>query len=283
MNRRLRAVANYLKHQSIVPIANRAEFIAFKDTHAASGDPASTWGDLLRDQIRHRMHAREHVPEQPLPRLGTGSDDAELTRLEEAVEEMIKQPLPRMLAEPSPEFRPAPLAPTIESAAAHKEHLKQTIKSYRQFIELTAHGIFRLPPLGGDEDAEVLCADPGGGGGGGGSSRNSSSQRKAKASQSRTKAPRRITLKERQLVGQTFEDDGVDWKVLDVAWSDEVDPPQVMVYYYDVDAVVAEGILECDLLEVLDEDRDENSMEHIEWSKVSEVRAWLMASGAREK
>ena len=89
---------------------DRAELIALKDAHAQSGDPLCTWGHLLRDKVRHRMYAREHVLGQSLPRLGGGSDYAELNRLEEAVAELIEQPLPQELAEPSPEFRPSGLA-----------------------------------------------------------------------------------------------------------------------------------------------------------------------------
>ena len=212
------------------------------------------------------MHVYERLSEQQLPRLGSGSSDAEIARLEEAVREMIAQPLPRKLDPPSPDFRPTPLAPTKEAEVAHKAHLKELLKAYHDFMELTKHGIFRLPPVGGAQLAEDAQGTL------------SSSSSHATASRLRKKAPRKVTCEERKLVGQVFQDDGIDWKVLDVEWSDEVDPPQVMVFYYDVDAAMAEGTLESDLLEALDEDGDEGNMEHIEWSKVSEVQAWLRAS-----
>lgn len=127
----------------------------------------------------------------------------------------------------------------------------------------------RLPRAGDDNDGDE-----------GTTTRDSSKKKKRKtASQPRTRGPRRITFREQQLVGETFEDDGVDWKVLDVAWSDEVEPPQVVVFNYDKEAAVAEGVLENDLLEALDEAGDHSNAEHIEWSTVSEVRAWLLASG----
>ena len=73
VNRRLRAIAKYCKHESTVPITTEGQFVAFKGTHAASGDPVNAWGELLRNQTRVRMHVYERVSEQQLPRLGSGS------------------------------------------------------------------------------------------------------------------------------------------------------------------------------------------------------------------
>ena len=142
-----------------------------------------------------------------------------------------------------------------------------TITAYRQFILLTKQGIFRLPRAG-DEDGDESTS----------SSSGSSNQKRKMASQQRQRGPRRVTTQEQLLVGETFEDDGIDWKVLDVAWSDEVEPPQVVVFYYDQEAATAEGVLEGYLLEALDEAGGHLDVEHIEYSKVSEVRAWLLAS-----
>ena len=73
-----------------------------------------------------------------------------------------------------------------------------------------------------------------------------------------------------------FQDDGIDWKVLDVAWSDEYE--EVLVWYYDVRSVEAEGLLEEELLESFEEGSDCSNVEHVDYSKVSEVRAWLKKS-----
>ena len=87
---------------------------------------------------------------------------------------------------------------------------------------------------------------------------------------------RRPKKREADLVGELFEEDGTDWKVLDVEWNDEVE--EVVVYYYDVDAANAEGILESDLMESLEESSDHSNIEHIEYSSVREVTKWLRES-----
>ena len=86
---------------------------------------------------------------------------------------------------------------------------------------------------------------------------------------------------ELELVGASFEEEGVDWKVLDVQWSDEVD--EVVVYYFDVVAVESEGVTEDDLHTALEEQPDANEIEHIEYSRVSEVKAWLKLSQKARK
>ena len=268
-NRRLRAVAYYLKHLSIEPIQSRAGLSELKASHEEPDEPTSNYAEALRDQIRVRTSVYPMRAICALPAIGKGSDDAELRRLEEGVGEVVVVELPPKSPEPSPEFRATPVAPTAAAVVAQKAHLVATIAAYRQFIALTTQGIFRLPRAGDDNDGDE-----------GTTTRDSSKKKKRKtASQPRTRGPRRITFREQQLVGETFEDDGVDWKVLDVAWSDEVEPPQVVVFYYDKEAAVAEGVLENDLLEALDEAGDHSNAEHIEWSTVSEVRAWLLASG----
>ena len=259
-NRRLRAVANYLNHLSITPIRSQEGLDELKTSHQASDEPTSNYAEALRDQIRVRTTVYP-VVRGSLPAIGKGCDEAELTRLEEEVGDVVVLALPAKAPEPSPEFRATPVAPTVAAATAQTEHLVATITAYRQFMLLTKQGIFRLPRAG-DEDGDE--------------STSSSSGRTA--SQQRQRGPRRVTTQEQLLVGQTFEDDGIDWKVLDVAWSDEIEPPQVVVFYYDQEAATAEGVLEGDLLEALDEAGGHLDVEHIEYSKVSEVRAWLLAS-----
>ena len=262
-NRRLRAVANYLKYLSITPILRKVGLDELKTSHQASDEPTSNYAEALRDQIR-RDFREPHGSRYPA-RNRERVDEAELTRLEEEVGDVVA--LPAKLPEPSPEFRATPVAPTDAAAIAQKEHLVATITAYRQFILLTKQGIFRLPRAG-DEDGDESTS----------SSSGSSNQKRKMASQQRQRGPRRVTTQEQLLVGETFEDDGIDWKVLDVAWSDEVEPPQVVVFYYDQEAATAEGVLEGDLLEALDEAGGHLDVEHIEYSEVSEVRAWLLAS-----
>ena len=73
---------------------------------------------------------------------------------------------------------------------------------------------------------------------------------------------------------------GTNWKVLDVVWSDVYG--EVVVYYYDMDSVNAEGIEEKELMDSLDDAGDHLYNEHIEFSKIKEVMGWLRASKAAE-
>ena len=56
----------------------------------------------------------------------------------------------------------------------------------------------------------------------------------------RRRGPRRIKKAERKLIGQSFEVDGANWKVLGVSWSEEIEPKQAVVYYYDRDLAKSE-------------------------------------------
>ena len=87
-------------------------------------------------------------------------------------------------------------------------------------------------------------------------------------------------MKERVIIGELFEEDGTDWKVLDVVWSDEME--QVVVYYYDVETANAEGILESDFMGSLLESSDHSKIEHLEYSSVKEVMGWLKSPKGAE-
>ena len=278
-NRRLRRIANYLKHAQVEPIISVRALTQLKTDHK---DAPSALALALRDQIRVRQHV---YGMSDLPSIGSGSDDAELTRLEEAIRTLVKaKKLPDKL-NPSPEFRAAVAAPTSDANDAHQRHLKATVKAYRELIALTEHGIFRLP-RGDDGDG----GGDGTGSGGGSTSTSTSTSTSISTSTStgrkrrrttavpgsRKRLPRRVKASEASLVGEMFQDDGIDWKVLDVAWSDEYE--EVLVWYYDVRSVEAEGLLEEELLESFEEGSDCSNVEHVDYSKVSEVRAWLKKS-----
>ena len=93
----------------------------------------------------------------------------------------------------------------------------------------------------------------------------------------RRRGPRRIKKAERELIGQSFEEGGANWKVLDVSWSEGIDRAQVVVNYYDHDLATSEGIDETDLLGSLEEPSDHTDIKHIVYSSVKEVMDWLRA------
>ena len=98
----------------------------------------------------------------------------------------------------------------------------------------------------------------------------------------RRRGPRRIKKAERELIGQSFEEGGANWKVLDVSWSEGIDPAQVVVNYYGHDLATSEGIDEAHLLESLDEPSDHTDIQHIKYSSVKEVMDWLRANSDGE-
>ena len=265
-NRRLKKVAFYLKHNSTTPITTQATLKALEEEHE---DSLSTYATALRDQIRVRQHV---YAMSGMPNIGTGSDDAELKRLEAAVLELLTTELPPKPPQPTADFRPAAAAPTAAANTAYARHLQQTVAAYRELIALTKEGIFRLPrDDGSDDEGEDISS----------TTNTSKRSRATPAAAPRKKKERRVKANELELVGASFEEEGVDWKVLDVQWSDEVD--EVVVYYFDVVAVESEGVTEDDLHTALEEQPDANEIEHIEYSRVSEVKAWLKLSQKARK
>ena len=100
--------------------------------------------------------------------------------------------------------------------------------------------------------------DGGGEGGGGGGMRRL-----------RKRAPNN---KEAALVGEEFEEEGIDWKVVGVAWSEDFD--EMVVFYYDEDGVTDEEMVE---IEEMD-DYFESEHDAVEFSRVSEVVKWIRES-----
>jgi hypothetical protein len=263
MNRRFLASANWIKYSSTAVVMSQAGLDGLKMEH---GDSHSNYADTLRDQIRVRIHV---FGMKDTPAIGGGSCDEELARLEAVVKALIAQPLPKRLAQPSPEFRPFDTSSaTDEARQKYMQSVKEIVVAWRQLLELTEKGIFRLPV----EDEEDKGASS--------SSSSSSSSNPKRRRGPRKIKPRRTKVKERVIIGELFEEDGTDWKVLDVVWSDEME--QVVVYYYDVEAANAEGILESDFMGSLLESSDHSNIEHLEYSSVKEVMGWLKSSKGAE-
>ena len=269
--RRLRAVLDYRKHDRIEPITTPQGLAALKADH---GDSHGNYADALRDQIRVRKYV---YGMGDLPAIGGGSSDGELARLELAVGILVGQELGEKMPEPNPEFRPHDHSTSTDGAKQKfHDHIKQVVAAYRGLIALTEKGVFRLPVGDGeDDDGESTSSS--------GSSimrASSSSSSSSSTATPRPRKARRVKAKETAMVGQSFEDDGTNWKVLDVVWSDVYG--EVVVYYYDMDSVNAEGIEEKELMDSLDDAGDHLYTEHIEFSKVKEVMGWLRASKAAE-
>jgi hypothetical protein len=90
---------------------------------------------------------------------------------------------------------------------------------------------------------------------------------KAAGAGARGKRQQPTSAQSAKLAHATFEDEGIEWKVLKLEWSDEYNT--MLVYYYDVGAVRDAKIDESDL-----DDDDEN----VEASSITEVLEWVKKS-----
>jgi hypothetical protein len=78
---------------------------------------------------------------------------------------------------------------------------------------------------------------------------------------------------ESALVGEEFEEEGIDGRVLSVVWS--ADQNQVMVWYYDVQAASAEGLTKVQMEAACAENQD---LDPLECSTIAEFRSWIALS-----
>ena len=74
--------------------------------------------------------------------------------------------------------------------------------------------------------------------------------------------------------GVLFNEEGCDWKVLEVSWSGK--DRKVIVWYFDVALAAEQNITEEHMRSASVTSR--NSIDPLERSSVSEIRAWIMAS-----
>ena len=86
-------------------------------------------------------------------------------------------------------------------------------------------------------------------------------------------ASRAIRPAESALVGEEFEEEGIDWRVLSVVWS--ADQNQVMVWYYDVQAANVEGLTKEQMEAACAESQD---LDPLECSTIAEVSSWIALS-----
>jgi hypothetical protein len=200
--------------------------------------------EVLRDQLR----LREILFGIPKPILiGSGSSDGELKRLREGVEPLVAQGLPaKMRPAPSPVPPRQPVAiPSEQSRELTGKHVARQFDAFRELLQLTGGGVFRLPPL--PSEAEDRASTP---------------------RQWRRRQPNR---REEGMMGQEFADEDVWWKVLSCEWSEEYEC--IIVYYYDVHWAEDDGLTEEQL---------RADLEHgcIQFSTVDEVTKWIKASEA---
>ena len=165
---------------------------------------------------------------------------------------MVEKRLPRKPPEPSPyPERADHAAETGEAAQLKEDYMKEFQQAWKDVMEMTKSGTFTAPKRRS-------------GGGGVGAPR-----KKRKAVKRRERS---VRDNEAALVGSEFEEDGVQWKVLAVDWSD--DDAAMVVWYYDIEAADMEED-EMEKMRIADRAGEVSALE---FSSVPEVKKWIQMS-----
>ena len=240
----------FQQYDQVVPITTMEALDGLRSKYAGKGKDKE-YAEHLRDQLRSRQHCYEWK-KSSLPNFGSSHNDAELKRLESALRSVVVKDIGEKKAPPLARLlRPAPPTMTAEATQLQMEHLKLVSQATFEIMKLARSGVFSMKP----RDRE-------------GASKRTSRPRRTKKNVA--KKARRVTDEEKGLVGEAFEEEAIEWMVLDVLWSD--DDSEVVVHYYDIADAYNEGLTEDDLREALEDNEYYDCMER---SKVSEIRKWI--------
>ena len=177
-------------------------------------------------------------------------------RLLEELKPVVEKQLPQKPREPSPfPERPDHAAPSDEAQQLQQTYMQEFQQAWKEVIEITSSGSFKAPKR-----------KRGGGGVG--------APRKKRAA-NRAARERSVRADEVALVGEEFEEDGIEWKVLAVDWSD-VDAAMV-VWYYDVEAAKSAKLTEEEMESKMDAGEG-CAIDALEFSSVREVKKWIKVS-----
>ena len=142
------------------------------------------------------------------------------------------------------------MAPTELAKKLLVEYGKRMREAWVQLGEYMNKGVFRLPRRAVAEGRKRRA-------------------RKPRAAP----APRAPTARQRAAVlGKDFENEGVQWRVLDVKWSAEYS--EIVVFYYDVEDADEEELKAIDATD----DFEGCGLDAVEMSTLSEVMKWIKES-----
>ena len=143
-------------------------------------------------------------------------------------------PYPLRLAHP---------APTRAAAVFDMKHIVAISDALSEIVENTVEGAFHAP------------------------------RRLSPRAPSALSAPRNPTAALASIVGEDFEEEGVDWRVLAVEWDAGLEA--VVVWYYDVDMAADANLTEDDMHLARTEGVD---LDPLECSGIAEVKKWIWDS-----
>ena len=256
----LNRALNFRKFCALALVTNAEGLTALTADHEGN---VKAYAEALRDQIRARIHAHG-VPGKDLPAIKSGHGQPELTRLEDGLRALFASAIPGVLPRVAPyPIRPAPAGyQSTEALAADLEHMKAIQRAWIELSAMTELGVFKANRSTSKKQSR---RNP---------SAKVTSARQPPAKRAAPSKPKRaITASESDLVGEAFEEDGVDWMVLSVEWS--AIHQRVMVWYFDVDTAEAENLTKEMMLAARAADED---FDAIECSTVAEIRAWIASS-----
>jgi len=216
----------------------------------------------LRDQIRARKHVYG-VPMYDLPYLSAKKGSTEASEMARFVEffrvSLLTEVLPAKKNSPAPyPVRSAPVAPSALALSLDRIHMEAISEAWKQLVPLLDKQLaFKAPPKARPAaDAAAVAVGP-------------PKQRRRREPRAAPKA-RAPSAAETALEGEEFEEDGINWKVLSVRWSEIVS--EVVVYYYDILEAEEGEVSEEDMLEAVS---GGCSLDCLEYSTVREIRAWI--------
>ena len=238
-------------------VEDRAQWRRGCALRAQHGTDLKACAEALRDQIRVRVHVYK-IKAADFPNIGSGSSEAAVQRLAIELRAVVVGALPRSPPPPVPyPTRAVHRAPTAEAAAFHMKHLAAISAALVEVVTVTVDGAFKAPRR---RAALAAAATP-------------RAQAPMEPTPKAPKRPRAPTPGQAAFEGVEFEEDGVDWKVLAVAWDGELE--EVVVWYYDVEMAEEGQLSEDDMHLARTQGLD---LAPLEFSGISEVKAWIKAA-----
>jgi len=204
------------KYNDYIKIKPCRSLVALAALRAQHGTDLKVCAEALRDQIRVRVHVYK-IKAADLPNIG--SDSPEATACSASLSSCVRWLLVLSRRARPRRFytRPARCTERRLLTAFHMKHLAAISAALVEVVAVTADGTFKAPRY---RAALAAAATP-------------RTQAPREPTLKTPKRPRAPTLGQAALEGVEFEEDGVDWKVLAVAWDGELE--EVAVWYYNAE------------------------------------------------
>jgi hypothetical protein len=249
----LKAALDYTHYGDIVAVRNISQLAKLN-----SEKQSDLSGHLLA--LRQQIHVRLYVygvKKGALPLIGSGKGEAERTRLQDALSNLIRSEKLPSKPPPAPDpylLRPQQRAPTKLAMRLDLEYMDRVASVMTEYKRLVDNGTFYLPrnsalaDSDSDDDGDCLRA------------RNDDV----------VTVPARLANV--VIPGTVFDEDDVQWQVLSMEFSEEYN--ELLCYYFDVEMAKEQNISIDDMKKALAKDPPEE-LEPLERSKLSEVCKWI--------